>query len=63
MNLFNKEQFEIIEQFEKTYPYIRKDKEPKKLWKKKIIYQDGQVNELFIAFCFGVAYGEFCARR
>ena len=35
MNLFNKEHYEIIEQFEKKYPYIRKDKESKELWKKK----------------------------
>lgn len=61
MKLTSKEHYEIIEQFERTYPYIRKDKEPKEIWN-KYIYQDGQVNELFIAFRFGVCFGESRAR-
>lgn len=36
----------------------RLDKEAKELWPRGRIYQDGRVNDLFLAFRQGVAYGQ-----
>lgn len=40
----------------------RLDKEAKEMWAKGCIYQDGRVNELFLAFRQGVAYGVAVSR-
>ncbi len=58
MALFSKEHYELMAQFEKTFSYRRLDKEAKELWAKGVVYQDGQTNELFLAFRQGVAYGQ-----
>ena len=61
MKLFSKEHYELIEQFEKQFTE-RFDKEDQALWHKGIIYQDGRVNELFLAFRQGYTFGEFANR-
>ena len=58
MELFGKEHYEIMAEFEKQYKYERLDKESKGLWNKCIIYQDGNVNNLFIAFRRGYSFGK-----
>ena len=64
MLLESKEHYELIEQFEKDVPYRgRFDKEPKELWKKGIIYQDGETNKMFVCFRLGVSYGLFAGRK
>jgi hypothetical protein len=40
----------------------RFDKEPKELWKKGTVYQDGKVNELFKIYWHGYALGK-CATK
>lgn len=58
MKLLDKEHYEIIAAFEKAFPHEgRKDKEDIAFWKKGRIYQNGEVNKLFLAFRYGVAYG------
>ena len=51
------EHTELMKMFEKVFSG-RKDKEPKASWPHGIIYQDGQVNELFLAYRHGYAYGK-----
>lgn len=58
MKLLGKEHYEIMAAFERSFPQEgRKDKEDKELWEKGNIYQDGDVNRLFLAFRCGVSYG------
>lgn len=56
--LKTREHQELIEQFERDCRPGRTDKEPKVIWPKGNIYQDGHVNELFLAYRIGYAYGK-----
>lgn len=62
MNLFDKEFYDLIEMFEKEYKGNRLDKEDKKYWAKNIFYQDGLVNNLFLAYRKGYTFGKINAR-
>ena len=62
MHLGTKEHEDIIAAFERAFPYGRKDKEPKEHWKNGNVYQDGQYNQLFLAFRHGIAYAQ-CIER
>lgn len=57
--IFSKEHYELIEMFEKTAisKGFRKDKEPRELWSKGVVYQNGELNRLFLAYREGIAYG------
>ena len=54
----NKENYDLMKQFEKDFNPMRFDKEPKNLWEKGIIYQDGNVNNLFRAYRLGYSLGK-----
>lgn len=58
MSLFSKEHYELIVEFEKTFKSERLDKEEKALWTKGVIYQDGNVNKLFLAYRVGYSLGK-----
>ncbi len=55
--LNSKEHYDLMAVFERQHSG-RFDKEDKSLWPKGVIYQDGHVNELFLAFRRGHAYAE-----
>lgn len=57
MTLFSQDHYDLMAMFERALKPGRLDKEPKELWPKGRIYQDGRVNDLFLAFRHGVAYG------
>jgi len=57
MTLTSKDHYELVAQFDKQFSHRRLDKENKERWLKGNVYQDGNVNELFLAFRAGVAYG------
>jgi len=57
MKLFDEEHNKLIEMFEKEYKGNRLDKENKELWSRCIIYQDANVNNLFLAYRKGYALG------
>lgn len=57
MTLNTKEHYDLMAQFEKEFSHHRLDKEPKDLWSKGNVYQNGQANELFLAYRRGYAYG------
>ena len=52
--LLTLEHYDLMAQFEREFPG-RHDKEQKALWPNGIIYQDGQINELFKAYRRGYA--------
>lgn len=56
MGIKDKEHYDLLEQFEREYPYGRKEKEPKDLWAKGFVYQDGNMNNLFLAFRKGYSF-------
>lgn len=53
--LKSKEHYDLIAAFERSRKE-RFDKEEKSLWGKGIVYQDGRVNALFLAYRNGYAY-------
>lgn len=57
------EHIELMQMFEKEYRGQRLDKEPKELWPQGVIYQDGKLNELFIAYRRGYAFGKVIGRN
>lgn len=61
IQLRTKEHEELMKQFESFKPG-RIDRESKDQWNKGIIYQNGEVNELFLMFRKGVAYGLMMSR-
>lgn len=54
MQLHSQEHIDLMAMFEREFGG-RKDKEPKNLWTMGRIYQDGQVNDLFLAYRKGYA--------
>lgn len=55
--LMTQEHYDLMAAFERNRSE-RFDKEDKALWPKGIIYQDGRVNALFLAFREGYAYAK-----
>lgn len=55
--LITKEHYELMEIFEREHK-CKREKEPKELWAKGHIYQNGHVNELFLAFRKGYSLGK-----
>lgn len=56
-----KEHYDLMTAFERQHRE-RFDKETKDYWPKGIIYQDGRVNAMFLAFRKGYAYGKHDAQ-
>ena len=61
MTLTSKDHYEMIAFFDHQFKHLRLDKEPKEMWSKGNIYQNGETNKLFLAFRQGVAYGKATA--
>jgi hypothetical protein len=60
--LKTQEHIDLIQMFEREFTGHRTDKESKDLWAKGRIYQDGQLNELFLAYRRGYAFGKAIER-
>ncbi len=58
MTIQSAEHYEIIKFFDSQFAHLRLDKETKDMWAKGHIYQNGEANNLFLAFRHGVAYGK-----
>lgn len=56
MTVGSKEYYEMLSNFEKHYTGRRFDKESAEFQKSGNIYQDGEVNNLFLAFRLGYSY-------
>jgi hypothetical protein len=59
--LTTKEHYDLMKQFEAEFKGVRLDKESKDLWLRSRIYQDGNVNELFLAYRRGYSFGKALA--
>lgn len=57
MKIFAQEHYDLMIQFEREHAG-RFDKEAKEFWPKGIVYQDGHINELFLAYRRGYAFCE-----
>jgi hypothetical protein len=55
MQIHTQEHIDLMRMFEREHTGHRYDKEPKNLWPQGVIYQDGQLNELFLAYRKGYA--------
>lgn len=55
MQIHTQEHIDLIAMFEREHSGGRFDKEPKNFWSMGHIYQDGQLNELFLAYRRGYA--------
>lgn len=60
--LKTQEHHDLMAQFEKDCKPGRTDKEPKEMWARGIIYQAGEVNELFKVYRMGYAFGKAIER-
>lgn len=57
MTLFAQDHYDLIAMFEREFTGIRLDKEEKSMWPKGYIYQNGETNNLFLAYRKGYAFG------
>lgn len=55
--LMTKEHYELMACFEREFKG-RMDKEDKALWSRGAIYQDGGINQMFLAYRRGYALGK-----
>lgn len=62
MGIGTKEHAELMAMFEKEFKHRRLDREAKELWPQGAVYQDGHVNELFLAYRRGCSYGRTAER-
>ena len=58
MELRSKEHYDLLLQFEKNFSGMRLDREPRELWSRGIIYENGATNQLFDAYRKGYALGK-----
>jgi uncharacterized protein (UPF0332 family) len=55
----SREHYDLIAMFEREFKGEgRLDKEPKDIWSKGNVYQDGTMNRLFLAYRRGYAFGK-----
>ena len=59
--LMTKEHYDLMAQFEREFKHFRLDKESKEYWPSGNVYQDGQVNNIFLAYRRGYALGKVAA--
>ena len=63
MTLFSKEYYDLMAAFERDFKGRRLDREDKSFWPRRIIYQDGHLNDLFLAYRMGASYAEAVSRE
>lgn len=57
LRLVSQQHYDLMADFERQFRGRRLDREDKAIWNKGRVYQDGQTNELFLAFRLGYALG------
>ena len=58
MRINDKEHYDLMNQFEREFKYLRLEREDKDMWSHGAIYKDGYVNSLFLAYRSGYAFGK-----
>jgi hypothetical protein len=61
MSINSKDHSDLMEMFEREFAGLRLDREDKALWPKGNVYQNGEANNLFLAYRRGVSYGRATA--
>ena len=61
MTLGSREHEEIIAMFDREFSHLRLDKEAREFWNQGNIYQNGEANNLFLAYRKGFAFGKATA--
>ena len=61
MTISSRDHFELMNMFEREFSHLRLDREDKALWPKGAVYQNGEANNLFLAYRRGAAYGRATA--
>lgn len=62
--LMTKEHYDLMASFEREYKHRRLDREKnKELWKIGAVYEDGNMNEIFLAYRKGYALGTFLSQE
>lgn len=56
--LKTQEHQDLMSMFEREFKGRRLDREDKSIWPLRRVYQNGEVNELFLAYRRGYAYGK-----
>lgn len=57
MTLYSQEHYDLMEQFEREHSKRRIERENKELWAQGHVYQNADINALFLAYRRGYAYG------
>lgn len=57
----SQEFYELVAMFDREFKGSRLDKEAKDMWPKGYVYQNGEINNLFLAYRKGFAYGKAVA--
>jgi len=57
MGILSKDHYELMTMFESEFSHLRLDREDKANWPKGYVYQNGEANNLFLAYRRGFAYG------
>jgi hypothetical protein len=55
MTIGSREHYEMMIEFEKSFPELRLDREPSSEWTRGHIYENGEANLMFKAFSAGYA--------
>lgn len=58
----SQEFYDLVAMFDRDFKGSRLDKEAKDMWPKGFVYQHGEVNQLFLAYRRGFAYGKAIAQ-
>jgi len=58
----SQEFYELVAMFDREFKGSRLDKEAKDIWPKGYVYQNGETNNLFLAYRKGFAYGKATAQ-
>lgn len=61
--LSTKEHQDLMEAFERDYNLTRKHREDRSVWSENAFYCDGRINEQFLAFRKGYAFGKFVGQN
>lgn len=56
--LLTKEHYDLMDAFDREFKYEDTTKEPKDMWHRGIVYQNGQTNKLFLAYRRGYSLGK-----
>lgn len=58
MQIFDKEHYNLMNNFERDFKHLNLERETKDMWELKCIYCNGETNKLFLAYRMGYSLGK-----